>query len=146
MNLKIFILNIKKYCEILEKKIGLEIKKINSDVIKENKQIILQQIEEIFNTYKDNKIFNLLYGGIFKTDMDNFDETKKLKVKDIQSFFKYSLIESILNAYKLFYVGCSRARKNLTVFIDEEKIKDFSDSFIKKIENIGFDKKDISDI
>ena len=106
----------------------------------------MQQIEEIFNTYKDNKIFNLLYGGIFKTDMDNFDETKKLKVKDIQSFFKYSLIESILNAYKLFYVGCSRARKNLTVFIDEEKIKDFSDSFIKKIENIGFDKKDISDI
>lgn len=141
-----FYFEYKKYCEILEKKIGLEIKKINSDVIKENKQIILQQIEEIFNTYKDNKIFNLLYGGIFKTDMDNFDETKKLKVKDIQSFFKYSLIESILNAYKLFYVGCSRARKNLTVFIDEEKIKDFSDSFIKKIENIGFDKKDISDI
>lgn len=141
-----FYFEYKKYCEILENKMGLEIKKITSNEIKENKQIILQQIKVIFNTYKDNKIFDLLYGEIFKTDIANFSENENLKSKDVKSFFKYALLERILNAYKLFYVGCSRARKNLTVFIDEEKIKDFSDSFIKKIENVGFDKKNISEI
>ena len=52
--------------------------------------------------------------------------------------FKVSKVEGILTAYKLFYVGCSRARKNLLIYVDETKISDFKKEFIEKVEAIGF--------
>ncbi|WP_206538666.1 hypothetical protein, partial [Eubacterium sp. ER2] len=47
-------------------------------------------------------------------------------------------IEGILTAYKLFYVGCSRARKNLIIVVDENRIAQFKDAFIGKVKKIGF--------
>lgn len=46
---------------------------------------------------------------------------------------------TILWAYKLFYVGCSRAKENLVIVIDENKIAPFRKEFIKRMTAIGFD-------
>ncbi len=51
---------------------------------------------------------------------------------------KESTVFGVLSAYKLFYVGCSRARRNLTILLDRSKIKgDFEVQKTKFIE-IGF--------
>lgn len=55
------------------------------------------------------------------------------------NIFKISKIEGILTAYKLFYVGCSRARKNLVIVVDETKINKFENEFKAKLISIGFE-------
>jgi DNA helicase-2/ATP-dependent DNA helicase PcrA len=45
----------------------------------------------------------------------------------------------MLTAYRLFYVGCSRARKELTVVVDADKIVNFKDEFKVKMNSVGFD-------
>lgn len=54
-----------------------------------------------------------------------------------KSCFKESTVYGVISAYKLFYVGCSRARKKLTILIDEKKIQGNSD-ILKKFEDLGF--------
>ena len=39
-----------------------------------------------------------------------------------KKIFKITEIEGILTAYKLFYVGCSRARKNLIIMVEKIKL------------------------
>lgn len=36
------------------------------------------------------------------------------------------------------YVGCSRARKNLIIVVDENKVTGFKEAFIDKMQEIGF--------
>ena len=52
--------------------------------------------------------------------------------------FKESQVYGILSAYKLFYVGCSRARKDITVLLDSTKISGNMDLQIQKFEQLGF--------
>ena len=63
----------------------------------------------------------------------------KSTVSNAKSIFKISKIEGILTAYKLFYVGCSRARKNLVIVVDETKINKFENEFKAKLISIGFE-------
>ena len=51
---------------------------------------------------------------------------------------KITEIEGILTAYKLFYVGCSRARKNLIIMVEKNKIMNFKEKFVDKAKKIGF--------
>ena len=53
-------------------------------------------------------------------------------------------IERIMVAYKIFYVGCSRAKRNLTVILDKEKIEGFEDKLKQKLELVGFKVVDAS--
>lgn len=62
----------------------------------------------------------------------------KQNVGNAKKIFKISKIEGILTAYKLFYVGCSRARKNLIIVVNANKVNGFKEAFINKMEKIGF--------
>lgn len=53
--------------------------------------------------------------------------------------FKESQVYGSLSAYRLFYVGCSRARRNLSIFIDKSKIEGFTSRLTKKFNEIGFE-------
>lgn len=127
-------------CKSFEKEIGFELKNINSDKLKESKELIKEKSKEILENYKENEIFNILCNEEYEHYI------RDVTVKNAKKCFKYSTIERVLSAYKLFYVGCSRSRKNLTVFIDEDKIKDFHEEFEKKIIDVGFEIIDISKI
>ena len=63
----------------------------------------------------------------------------KSTVSNAKNIFKISKIEGILTAYKLFYVGCSRARKNLVIVVDETKINKFENEFKAKLISTGFE-------
>ena len=44
----------------------------------------------------------------------------------------------VLSAYRLFYVGCSRARKNLTIIVDKNEVSGFELAFVEKAKKSGF--------
>ena len=62
---------------------------------------------------------------------------RKTSLKDIRNIFNNNTVRSTLTAYKLFYVGCSRAEEELVVLIDANQIdnmEEFKDCF----KQIGF--------
>ena len=87
---------------------------------------------QVLDAYRDNPIFNVLCKDDFIAYLS------KQNVGNAKKIFKITKIEGILTAYKLFYVGCSRARKNLIVVVDENKVKKFKEAFIERIQDIGF--------
>lgn len=66
-------------------------------------------------------------------------ENEKLPtLKSVKAIFRPEIAGRILVAYKLFYVGCSRAKEELIVLIEQEKVRGFEDAFKEKMSSIGF--------
>jgi DNA helicase II / ATP-dependent DNA helicase PcrA len=94
--------------------------------------ILKKASEKMLYSFKYNRIFELLCKDYYE------EYLSKPNVGNVKKCFKDSTVYGVLIAYKLFYVGCSRARKNLTVIIDEHKINDFKEAFVEKVKKIGF--------
>ena len=116
-------------------KLGMSTRDLTADSHNKNeanKLILKEASEKILNSFKNNRIFELLCKEYYEEYLN------KPNVGNAKKCFKDSTVYGVLIAYKLFYVGCSRARKNLTVIIDERKINDFKESLVEKIKKIGF--------
>ena len=125
----------------VEAKLGMKISDLTAETHNKNeanKKLLAEYSNQVLNTYRDNKLFEAL----LKDDFTAY--FAKSTVSNAKNIFKLSKIEGILTAYKLFYVGCSRARKNLVVVVDENKINKFKDIFVDKLTAIGFDVKNPS--
>ena len=86
----------------------------------------------VLEKYKENKFFKAIY-------LNDFNKYKiNSKVTNSKKLFSITEIEGILFAYKIFYVGCSRARRNLMVVCDNNKVESFKDVFEKKLKSVGF--------
>ena len=79
---------------------------------------------------------NPIFAEIYRSDSDQYLHSDN--VTNFKKAIKISRIENILFSFKLFYVGCSRAKKELTIFIDSELISKHS-KVKNKLESIGFD-------
>ncbi|NBK98972.1 MAG: ATP-dependent helicase [Erysipelotrichia bacterium] len=127
-----------KYAKLVintEKKLGMQTKDLTADSHNKNeanKLILIQASQNMLDTFKTNELFELLCKGYYE------EYLQKPNVGNAKKCFKDSTVYGVLVAYKLFYVGCSRARKNLTVVVDENKISDFTDAFKEKLKKIGF--------
>lgn len=89
-------------------------------------------VNETLSAFKNDKFFNYLY-------LNNFNRYNNRKnVTNAKKVFTYTEIEGILFAYKIFYVGCSRARKNLIIVADRSKLINFENKLKSKLEQIGF--------
>lgn len=128
------------FCKSFEEEIGFDLKNIKKNQLEEHKTLILQKSAETLGKFNENEIFNKLCREPYELYIN------KQTCTNAKACFKYSTIEKVLSAYKLFYVGCSRARKNLTIFVDEEKIKEFNEEFKQKIIKVGFEIIDSSEI
>ena len=120
----------------VEKTIGSKTSELTAATHNNNKQtqkILREYSNKALELYADNKIF----AEICKPDFESYLSNPVLK--NAKNIFKKTNLEGILTAYKLFYVGCSRARKNLYVIVDDKKITKFKDSFICKAKETGFD-------
>ena len=62
---------------------------------------------------------------------ESFNNTKLTKIRK-------SSVKEVLNAYRLFYVGCSRAKENLAVVIDNADISGFEEELKERFIQIGF--------
>lgn len=112
---------------------GMKISEMKADDYKNNEEIISYRLTEFRDTYRDNDYYIELL-------KDTFDEyfAKKNKGK-AQLCLKENTVYGVLAAYRLFYVGCSRARKNLAIVINNADVISFKERLKNKFEDIGFE-------
>ena len=125
----------------VEKRIGMKTSDLTKETHNQNEatqKVLKEYSEQLLQKYKDNKIFEAICQNDYVAYLG------KPTVSNAKKIFKLSNMEGILTAYKLFYVGCSRARKNLLVIVEETKISKFKDAFIAKVRSIGFDDNDVN--
>lgn len=119
----------------VEAEIGQKISSLNKETYMPVKQNLINAANTIIENFKDNVIFQLLCQKKFQ---EYIEKPVVTKAKDC---FKTTKVYGILSAYRLFYVGCSRARKNLTVLLDRDKIKGDCNVLAQKFTSIGFEIK-----
>ena len=104
----------------------------SAKVYNEYQDKYIKYANSIYSRYKNNKYFIFCLGNAYNK---YFNKPNYTNAKEC---FKSTKIKGVLWAYKLFYVGCSRAKENLTILVDEKRISPFKDSFISKMTSIGF--------
>lgn len=112
--------------------IGFPPSEINSQLHGQHQKFLIERVNNLLENFKSNMYFKLL------CESDYTDYLKKPNVGTAKKCFKESRVYGVLCAYRLFYVGCSRARRNLTIIIDKSKIESFSQQLVGKFEDIGF--------
>ena len=113
--------------------IQLLLKNTSENVTINCRHASLEKCYQVLNKYQGNKLFEALLKNDFTTYLG------KSNVGNAQKIFKITTLEGILTAYKLFYVGCSRARKNLVIVVDKTKINKFENEFKAKLISTGFE-------
>lgn len=112
--------------------LGFKLSEINKARHIQNQPYLEKRATELLDHFKNNEIFCHL------CSQEYHDYLAKPNVGNAKACFKESIAYGTVSAYRLFYVGCSRARKNLTIFIDKSKISSFSTELIDKFVNTGF--------
>lgn len=91
------------------------------------------KIQKFIESNKNNDYYNFICKELFD------EYIRKDTLGNFKKCIKNTLVYGVLSAYKLFYVGCSRAEKNLTIIIDEEEIQGFENEARSKFEECGFE-------
>lgn len=112
--------------------LGFKLNSINKELHAKNIEYLTRKSQDLLDHFKDHGIFNWLCSQPYR------DYLAKRNVTNAKACFKESIPYGILSAYRLFYVGCSRARRNLTIFVDESSVNNYKDQFIKKLQRTGF--------
>ncbi|MBE6097416.1 MAG: hypothetical protein E7198_06400 [Schwartzia succinivorans] len=122
-----------KMIKSVENECKMKISEIKAADYSRNEAFILEKISEFSDRYRDNDYYTVL----LKEAYDAYF-AKKNKGK-AQACLKENAVYGVLAAYRLFYVGCSRARKNLAIVIDNADISGFKERLKSKFEDIGFE-------
>ncbi len=122
----------------LQNTIQMKIRELKSADYKQHEHEILQKANSIVGHFSDNPYFQHIC-------QDKYAEyLNKPGVTRAKECLKESDILGILSAYKLFYVGCSRARKNLTVLLDRSKVQGDLLKQKEKFRELGFSVEEIA--
>ena len=124
--------------EKFQTQIGLKIKDIKGRYYVKYRDNILAEAKIIINKFKDDVYFQQLC----KEKYDSYIE--KPIANNFTNCFTETGVLKVLNAYKLFYVGCSRARKNLIVLLDRDMVKGNVSILKEKFVELGFSVEEIN--
>ena len=116
----------------IEAIIGMKISDMKKADYERNEDEIYQKIYLFAQEYSGNDYYKYLLKGVVEKYLDRKGVTNAKKC------LKENLVYGSLSAYRLFYVGCSRARKNLSIIINKREILGFEEKLIKKFEQCGF--------
>ena len=125
-----------KMIKSIENECDVKISKMKADDYNRNEPFILEKILEFSDRYRDNDYYIVLLKDAYDAYF-----AKKNKSK-AQACLKENTVYGVLAAYRLFYVGCSRARKNLAIVIDNADVVGFKERLKSKFEEIGFEVED----
>lgn len=98
-----------------------------------------RQCDELFNKLveiiksQDNNLYEDIEGIYFKPYRQTNNVTNFKKI-----FTLLNELSGVIQASKLFYVGCSRAKEELTINILEEKVASFNKELVSKFKELGF--------
>lgn len=112
----------------LEEKLEKKINKIKA----EDREQYSDDFQNIYNKYLDNEYFKFIC-----LNQNTLQLREKTRLADMKIIFNINTVRSTLTAYKLFYVGCSRAEEELIVLIDANQI-DNMEEFKSCFTQIGF--------
>lgn len=104
-----------------------------ADIFKDHKEYYINSANEIIEKYRNNLYFNFCEKETYEKFLNNPNSTNAKKC------FKTTSTKGTLWAYKLFYVGCSRAKKELVILVDNSKAHSFREQLIEKMSTIGFE-------
>lgn len=126
-----------KLVKSVENECDIKISEMKKDDYYRNESFILEKISQFSDRYRDNNYYNVLL-------KDKYDAyfAKKNKGK-AQDCLNENAVYGVLSAYRLFYVGCSRARKNLAIVIDNADVASFKERLKSKFKSIGFETEEI---
>jgi DNA helicase-2/ATP-dependent DNA helicase PcrA len=125
-----------KFIIDVENELGIKINDLNAESHNKNernKALLMRKSKEILELFEGNSLFESLCKNFYVAYL------AKPIVGNIKKCFKDSTVYGVLSAYRLFYVGCSRARRNLTILVSESHIRCFRDLFIEKAKKTGFE-------
>ena len=91
--------------------------------------------EELQLFIRENET-NPYYIQLLKAKIEKYFEKKN--VTNAKECLKEGTVYGPLCAYRLFYVGCSRARRNLVIMINKKDIEGFENRLRNKLMTIGF--------
>jgi DNA helicase II / ATP-dependent DNA helicase PcrA len=130
----------------MNKEIRTSIKNFNKSIgkkISQFKAADYKQYEDECTDFIDNIKRNIIvnkrfYEEFFACEFSKFED--KPNVTNLKNCIKAAnRIDGMLLAYKLFYVGCSRAKKNLDVYVISSSIIHFKREFISSMEELNFE-------
>ena len=128
-------MNTKKMIQKIESIIGIKCSDLKSDTYSK----FLNTIDDILQSFILENEFNLYYIHLLKEKMDKYNGKKN--VTNVKDCLKEGNVYGSLSAYRLFYVGCSRARKNLMIIVNKKDIEGFESDLNKKLLSCGFEVK-----
>lgn len=128
-----FYYSYKMLIQAVENLIGMKCADLKADTYSRFSREINNKLD-IFTI--DNES-NSYYVHLLKDKIDKYNSKKN--VTNLKACLKENYIYSVLCAYRLFYVGCSRARKNLAIIISRDDVKSFEMNLCKKLESCGFE-------
>ncbi|MBL3847008.1 UvrD-helicase domain-containing protein [Bacillus paranthracis] len=131
-SLESFYYDYNKWIEDTISHLGCKISDLNKESHNEHKIYLKTRVEQLCKRFEADFIFKDLCEESYSKYILNPNVT------NIKKCFKESTVYGVLSAYKLFYVGCSRARRNLSIFVDKSKVEGFSEELIAKLKSIGF--------
>ena len=112
--------------------LGVNVADINKDIFNAHKDTIIDKLK-CFSIENDSNIY---YNFLLQPTFEKFFQ--KPGVTTCKSCFKTSIVFDVLSGYRIFYVGCSRAKKNLCIIINSDQVADFKDELINKLKETGF--------
>lgn len=125
----------KKMIQEIESIIGIKCSDLKSDTYSK----FSNTIDNILQSFILENEFNLYYIHLLKEKMDKYSGKKN--VTNVKDCLKEGNVYGSLSAYRLFYVGCSRARKNLIIIVNKKDIEGFESDLNKKLLACGFEVK-----
>lgn len=116
----------------IENKIGMKCSQLKADTYISVASIMDEELQAFT---KKNET-NLYYIQLLKVKMDKYFGKKN--VTNVKECLKEGTVYGPLCAYRLFYVGCSRAKRNLVIMINKKDIEGFEDKLRNKLMITGF--------
>ncbi len=116
----------------LQNTIKMKIYELKSVDYDQHENDILQKAKAIEDSFSTNPYFRNICQDEYIKYLSKPGVTKAKKCLNINN------VLGILSAYKLFYVGCSRARRNLTILLDRSKLQGDLPKQIEKFKELGF--------
>lgn len=115
----------------IENKIGMKCSQLKADTYISVASIIDEELQ----AFTKNET-NPYYIQLLKVKMDKYFGKKN--VTNVKECLKEGTVYGPLCAYRLFYVGCSRAKRNLVIMINKKDIEGFEDKLRNKLMITGF--------
>ena len=116
----------------IENKIGMKCSQLKADTYISVASIIDEELQAFTKKNETNPY----YIQLLKVKMDKYFGKKN--VTNVKECLKEGTVYGPLCAYRLFYVGCSRAKRNLVIMINKKDIEGFEDKLRNKLRITGF--------